>query len=41
MRSTVKPEARATYNTCRFDPQNKRVLHVRGGCPHFSEDDQP
>ena len=35
MRPTVKPERPATMNTCRFDPQAKRVWHLRGGCPHF------
>jgi hypothetical protein len=40
MRPTVKREPPATFRTCRFDPQNKRVLHLRGGCPHFPPEDQ-
>lgn len=35
MRPTTGRETPATLRTCRFDPQNKRVLHIRGGCPHF------
>lgn len=38
MRPTVRPERPATFNTCRFDPQAKRVWHARGGCPHFSSE---
>lgn len=37
MRPTTARETPATLNICRFDPVNKRVLHVRGGCPHFPE----
>lgn len=35
MRPTAGRERMATANVCRFDPQNKRVWHIRGGCPHF------
>ena len=38
MRPTAKNERPATMNVCRFDPQAKQVWHVRGGCPHLSED---
>lgn len=27
----------ATARVCRFDPQAKRVWHIRGGCPHFPD----
>lgn len=37
MRPTTKREAPATMNACRFNPQKKEVLHVRGGCPHFED----
>lgn len=37
MRPTTGREVPATYNICRFDPQNKRVLHIRPGCPHFPD----
>jgi hypothetical protein len=35
MRPNTPREAPATFNTCRFDTANKRVYHIRGGCPHF------
>lgn len=38
MRPTVGRQTPATY-ACRFDPQKKRVLHVRGFCPHFEGQD--
>lgn len=38
MRPTVKPERPATF-ACRFNPQTKTVLHVRGFCPHFEGED--
>ncbi len=41
MRPTAKPERMATNLACRFDPQQKRVLHLRGGCIHFPPEDQP
>lgn len=41
MRPTYKRTAPATNNTCRFMPAEKRVYHVRGGCPHFGPDEQP
>lgn len=43
MRPTVPggfDRSTATLNTCRFDTANKRVYHIRGGCPHFPQSEQ-
>lgn len=43
MRPTVpagRDRSQATLNACRFDPQAKRVYHLRGGCPHFAPEEQ-
>lgn len=37
MRPTQGRERMATTNVCRFNPQTKQALHVRGGCPHFED----
>jgi hypothetical protein len=39
MRPTMptRDRGQATLNSCRFDPQAKRVWHLRGGCPHFPQ----
>jgi hypothetical protein len=37
MRPTQGREKMATTNVCRFNPQTKQALHVRGGCPHFED----
>lgn len=34
MRPTQGREKMATMNVCRFNPQTKQVLHIRGGCIH-------
>lgn len=38
MRPTAPRQAPATF-ACRFNPQTKQVLHVRGFCPHFDGED--
>lgn len=41
MRPNVPPgrdRGQATLNACRFDTANKRVYHLRGGCPHFPQE---
>lgn len=37
MRPTAPRAVPATMKICRFDHANKRVLHIRPGCPHFPE----
>lgn len=41
MRPTVPSrQTPATLNICRFMPAERRVYHIRGGCPHFPSEDQ-
>lgn len=37
MRPTVRPEVPAAF-ACRFNPQTKQVMHVRGYCNHFTDE---